>query len=578
MFLHFIKQELKEHIQKTFNQKSNTSGLIADSFILVEPPDISLGHLAMGCFPLAKILQTSPQQIAQELAHQFSTKSDSWINKLVNVGAYLNVFLNLDKLGDNLLTEISNNENYGKNEQGKQQTVMVEFSSPNANKPLHLGHCRNNAIGFSLSQLFSYCGFKVICANLINDRGIHICQSMLAYNLFGKGKTPQSEKKKGDHFVGDYYVLFHQEKEKDATLEEQSQLWLQKWEQGDSLILKLWEKLNSWVLAGFQETYNRFGIKFDKYYFESQTYKKGKQEVLQALEKGICYKESNQAIAIDLADENLGCKILLRADGTSVYITQDIYTTIQKFKDYDLSQCIFVVGSEQNFHFKTLFNILKKFGYSWAKNCKHLSYGMISLPEGKMKSRKGKVVDIDDLADEVKDLAYQELKEKQTREDNELQDVAEKIAQAAIKYFILRTNVAKNFLFDPKQSLSFEGNTGPYLQYTYARISSILAKTKLIKNNNNSQLSQNWNTAETNILLSLLKLPELIIKATNDLNPSIIADYSYKLCRHFNRFYYDHPILNSGEAEIKRLRLTFATSKILEKTFAILGIYPLKKM
>lgn len=573
MLLEIIQKELKEHLKFKFSKLDFTKIKV----ILVKPPNKNLGHLTFGCFSLTKELQLTSVEIASALAQNFATSEGKLIKKFQNIGPYLNIYLNFKIIAAKLFNLVENNPDYGKNRLGEGQKIMVEFSSPNTNKPMHLGHARNNAIGFSILKLLEYSGYETIAANLVNDRGIHICQSMLAYHLFGCGKTPVSENQKGDHFVGGYYVLFHQKAKEDPSLIDKSYEWLKKWEKGDVAILQLWKKMNAWVLDGFKTTYKRTGIAFDKYYFESETYKQGKEEVLKAFKKGICFKNKEQAIVIDLEKEKLGSKVLLRADGTSVYITQDIYTSIKKFKDYRLNKCIFVVGSEQQFHFKTLFTILKKFGYQWAENCQHLSYGMIHLPEGKMKSREGKIIDLDQLLDDTKELSKKELEKRnsQNRTEQKLQEIAEHISQAAIKYCILRTSIAKDFLFDFKQSINFEGNTGPYLQYTYARIKSLLEKADFEDGDLNFT---KFNEDENQILLALLHFPEIIKKATQDLDPNLITSYSYNLCRLFNKFYYANPVLKAIDNKIGKLKLVLITSKILERLFYILGIHPIEKM
>ena len=576
MYLQFIKDSLQEYIQKIFPEVG-----FSDSFHLSKPPDSKLGHLAYGCFSLAKTLKKNPSQIAEILVAEQKNISFQWIDILKNEGAYLNIFLNFQKLGLALLTEIHKNPDYTKNELGKGKQVMVEFSSPNTNKPMHLGHARNNAIGFSLAKIFEQSSYEVIKANLINDRGIHICQSMLAYHLWGEASEPKTKNKKGDHFVGDFYTLFHKKSKEDASLQKKTQTWLQKWEQGDSTILALWQKMKDWVMEGFQETYQRCGVNFDRLYFESETYQKGKEEVQKALQKKLAVKDPDGNTVIDLEKEKLGIKVLLRADGTGVYITQDIGTTIQKFKDYSkLKKCFFVVGNEQLFHLKTLFAVLKKFGYDWADSCQHISYGMIHLPEGKMKSREGKVVDLDNLIDEVGELALTELKKRKhfNRKQEELEEVAEKVALAAIKYFILRTTIHKDFVFDKKQSISFEGDTGPYLQYSYARICSLLKKASFSAEKNFFTKPTEWNEEEIQILISLLTFPKTIEKACLELNPSMVAATAYDICRQFNKFYYEHSVLDDEKNKEKRLALVFCTQKILHITLEILGIFPLERM
>ena len=572
MFFSQLQIELQNTIRDNYPQLDPTIFFCK----LVTPPNPKLGHLAANCFMLAKSLSQTPQQIAQTIAQNFIPTDKNWISKIQSEGAYINLLLDYRKLGKILLDTIYTKQDYGKNDHGAGRKILIEFSSPNTNKPLHLGHARNNSIGFTLAKILENASYDVVKANLINDRGIHICQSMLAYSLFGKAKTPQSEKRKGDHFVGDYYILFHQKKVQDPKLVEQAQEYLQKWEQGDSDIRQLWELMTAWALAGINETYKRCAVEFDKFYFESDTYVLGKQIVKKALTANICQKNKEGAVVINLADEGLGEKVLLRKNGTAVYITQDIFTTIKKYQDYAFDECLFVVGSEQKLHFQTLFAILKKLGFQWVQNCKHLSYGMIFLPDGKMKSREGKIVDLDNLLDEVKNLALQEIQKRKDkdREPKELVFVAEKIAQAALKYFILRTHSKKDFVFDSQNSLSFEGNTGPYLQYTYARIYSLLSKVDFIPPQNTYE----WNKEEIQILQSFLLFPHMLKNAALTYEPSLVANFTFELCKNFNKFYYEHNILHSKVHQQKRIYLSSCTKIILEKSFKILGIYPLTRM
>ena len=573
MFFSKIKLEFEKIIYKNYPELTDFS------CNLTIPPDSSLGHFAFGCFPLSKKLHTAPEKIAQEIAKNFTPRKNGRIEKIYHTGAYLNFFLNYKKLGKILLDQITQNPEYEKNKKGAGKKIVIEFSSPNTNKPLHLGHARNNCIGFALANILQASNYEVIKVNLINDRGIHICQSMLAYTLYGEKKTPQKEKKKEDHFIGDYYVLYHQKKKKYPELEQQANELLRKWETKDKAVLELWNKMNHWALKGIKKTYQRCGIEFDKFYFESQTYEKGKIEVKKALVKKICYKNEDGAILISLKKEGLGQKVLLRKDTTAVYITQDIYTSIKKFKDFHFDECLFVVGSEQKLHFQTLFALLQKFGYQWVKSCKHVSYGMIFLPEGKMKSREGKIVDLDNLLDEIAQLALQELKKRPNdREHTELLEVAEKIAQAAMKFFILKVHSKKNFIFDKEKSLSFEGNTGPYLQYTYARICSLLKKVKKKNTKTQKQSFQNWNPEEIHILQSLLLFPNILEKAANEYEPSLVAVFVLDLCRKINKFYYEHPVLKESANQEKRIYLLQGVQVILKKCFKILGIPILSRM
>ncbi|MCP4296602.1 MAG: arginine--tRNA ligase [Proteobacteria bacterium] len=544
------------------------------------PPDEKMGNLAFACFPLAKIARRSPIEIALTLAKSWGDLGE--FKKVEAKGPYLNFYFSSSSLADSLIPQCIEDPQYGDNGEGNGKTCLLEYSSPNTNKPLHLGHCRNNLLGMVNANLLEHSGYQVIKANLINDRGIHICKSMLAYQNWGDGETPQSSGIKGDKFVGNYYVLYNQKEKKIPEILKEVQQMLRDWEAGDEDIRELWQKMNGWVLDGFKETYERMGVLFDKYYYESETYKGGKEIILEALEKGICIKEDNGAVAIDLEDERLSKKILLRGDGTSMYITQDINTTVTKFKEYKdkLDHCLFVVGNEQENHFKVLFAVLKKFGFLWADRCEHLSYGMITLPEGKMKSREGTVIDLDDLLNEMKALAMEEYQARNQIEDPQKQEATtEAIGQAAIKYFILKTNALKEIQFNPKESLSFDGSTGPYLQYTHARMSSLLRKGQTDLRSYEWPLHE-WNEEEGSLLVSLSRFPDAIRTGAVDRNPAILCAFLYDLCRQYNKFYYECPILSVEQPDTRqaRLCLTEAVRKVLKKGLDILGITALERM
>ncbi len=576
-----FKRSVQDRVLELLNQEFQLESVDPEQFKFEIPPDEKMGHLAFACFPLAKLARKAPPIIARTLA-------DSWgetplFNRVDAVGPYLNFYFHPAYLADNLLHPCIEDPEYGDNEQGHGKTLMVEYSSPNTNKPLHLGHGRNNLLGIVLSNLLERNGFDVVKAILVNDRGVHICKSMLAYQKWGSGETPESTGQKGDKLVGNYYVLYDKkEKENPDILEEVHQL-LRDWEAGDPDVLDLWKKMNSWVMEGFHETYERMGASFDRFYFESETYKGGREIVLDALKKGKCYEEDNGAVAIDLDEYNLGRKILLRGDGTAMYVTQDINTTVSKFTDYPLAGSLFVVGNEQDNHFRILFKILKRFGYEWADLCEHISYGMITLPEGKMKSREGTVVDLDDLMDEMKSMALEEIKKRREIADEDVDETvlktAEAIGQAAIKYFILRTSAIKEITFNPKESLSFEGATGPYLQYTHARICSVLRKSGKKKGEPVND-GHTWNPEETALLVLLARFPDVISLSAADRNPAVLCTYIYDLCRAFNKFYYDHPILKAESETIinARLQLTTAVKGVLFKTLNVFGITALEKM
>ena len=549
------------------------------------PPSPKEGHLSVPCFQFAKPLRKPPAVIAGEVAAGLSLP-DGFASAEA-VGPYLNFRFRSDWLFE-AVREGLRSPDFFTNDALAGETVMVEFSSPNANKPLHLGHARNNMLGWCLSNLLEKSSAKVIRVNLINDRGIHVCQSMLAYRKFGRGETPSSSGIKGDRLVGDYYVTYA--KNLDASLAEEASAMLRDWEKGDETVRKLWRTMTDWVLEGFEATYRRMGVGFDRYYYESETYRGGRERVEKALEEGVCEREENGAVSIDLSDRGLDRKILLRSDGTSVYITQDIYTTIRKFEDYPLTGSIFVVGNEQDRHFRTLFAVLEKFGYGWARRCRHLSYGMIELPDGKMKSREGKVVDLDGLMDELKEKALDRLTARENsqtekRSPETLATVAEQVGQAALKFYILRTTASKNMLFQPEESLAFEGNTGPYLQYTHARIRSIFAKSGHdfeadSPADDESPSVRDWSEDETSLLVAVAGATEAVRKAAEEMNPAILAHYLYDLAKRFNRFYAETPILKAPTAGDRAVRIELAElcMKTLAECMSMMGIHPLERM
>jgi arginyl-tRNA synthetase len=576
-----FKNSIQESVVRLLEQEFELSGIDAAQFKFETPPDEKMGHIAFACFPLAKLARKAPQQIAEILQEKWET--DAFFQKIEATGPYLNFHINPDYLAKQLVSQCRDNDRYGENDAGLGKTIMVEYSSPNTNKPLHLGHGRNNLIGMTVANLLEKCAYQVVKANLVNDRGVHICKSMLAYQNWGEGKTPEDRQVRGDQFVGDFYVLYDQKSKENPDLDEQVQKMLLAWESGEAETVSLWRKMNDWVLSGFRQTYQRMGTHFDRYYYESETYTGGKELIQAALENGVCYQEENGAIAIDLEDEKLGRKILLRGDGTAVYMTQDINTTVTKFNDYDLDGCLFVVANEQDNHFRVLFTVLKKFGYDWADRCEHASYGMITLPEGKMKSREGTVVDLEDLMNEMQQMALAELKKREAvnadRTEAELLEVAEAIGLAAIKFFILKTNAQKEISFNPKESLSFDGATGPYLQYTHARISSIFRKASTPWDSEYAG-DHDWNSDEINLMIQLARFPDVIQQCAMDRNPAMLCGFVYELCRLFNKFYYEHSILKGDtESVIKaRLQLCAAVKAVLKKNLDLLGIVALEKM
>lgn len=567
-----------------------------DNIQTVTPPNPEMGDIGVPLFVFAKALRMAPPVIAQKALEKITDKS---AGEFLAVGPYLNV--KLDKAGSAisvLKTIEEQGENYGslaangkKHLEGRR--VMVEFSSPNTNKPLHLGHLRNDALGESVSRILKKAGAEVFKVDLINNRGVHICKSMLAYKLFHEknGDTPESLGLKGDHFVGQCYVEFDKySKEHPKALQEAEEMLI-KWEQGDSEVRALWQKMNDWTLNGVKETYKRTNIEFDKFYLESETYLKGKDEILKGLEKGVFFKADDGSVRIDVTDvvgkgkdEDNHEKVLLRKDGTSVYITQDIGTAISRHDDWAFNQMVYVVASEQNYHFKILFHILKKLGFDWTDKLFHLSYGLVNLPSGRMKSREGTVVDADDLIDNLHESALAEIKEKgRDKELDDADDVAEKVALAALHYYLLQVTPVKDMLFNPEESLSFNGNTGPYLQYMGARISSILRKASEsgIKIGNDEESVKLLDKPEEwELIKALGDFPAAVSKAAENLDPSVMTSYLYDLSKLFSKFYQQCPILAAGDEKLVSARLYLAqcTLNVLSSCMDMVLVPFLEKM
>ena len=606
------KEEWKALVQdrlQNLYEKSGHEGTLQPVVVQV-PPKPEMGDLAFPLFAYAKAFSKAPNLLAQELATTINALENKPDGEAFALGPYLNVKVNMDNVVTQLYKDIANKKDaFGKSNLLNNKKVMIEFSCPNTNKPLHLGHVRNDCIGQSMSQILKACGADVMKVNLINNRGVHICKSMLAYKLFGNGETPESSGIKGDHLVGNYYVRFAQweaeelKKDTEANLaagmsEEEAkaqakktnkpdleaQAMLRKWEQGDPEVLSLWKLMNGWTLDGVAQTYERTGISFDKYYYESNTYKLGKDKVLEGLERGIFQKAEDGSIFIDNSDIGLDKKILLRKDGTSIYITQDIGTAINRHEDWPFDSLIYVVASEQNYHFKVLFHVLDKLGYSWAKDLHHLSYGMVFLPEGKMKSREGTVVDADELIQTLTDMAKNEILEKGREADLEnVDNTAYKIALGALNYYILQFNPSKDFVFNPKESLSFNGNTGPYLQYMGARISSMLRKYDEVK-------TQYENVAfdpallcledEREMLKMLSSFQETVSKACKLYDPSVICAYLYDLSKKFSHWYHDNQILKADTPNLVKARVLLCQMvlQVMKNAFDLVGIPFLEKM
>ena len=555
------------------------------NLIVEKPPKPEMGDLAFPLFPLAKLFKKNPAVIAADLQSFFEENDDAAAASINITGPYINIRIDLSGLTEKVIEDILKNKNvYGHTEEFLDQKVMVEFSCPNTNKPLHLGHLRNDSIGMSVAKIMAANGADVHKVNLINDRGVHICKSMLAYKKFGEGSTPESTGKKSDHFVGDYYVKFNSWSKEYPEAEAEARTMLKDWESGVEDIQALWEMMNEWTISGIKKTYEKTGIAFDEYYFESKTYMEGKGEVLRGFESGVFYKEDDGSIWADLSEIDLDKKVLLRSDGTSLYLTQDIGTAIARHRDWPFEKLIYVVGSEQQYHFQVLFHILKKLGFDWAGNLHHLSYGMVNLPDGKMKSREGTVVDADDLVEELTEIAKAEIeaKDRAALVDN-LQKTSESVALAALNYFLLQISPSKDMIFDPAESISFSGNTGPYLQYMGARISSMLRKYEERKDDFKGgeykpeilELEQ-----EREIIKLLSAFPDVVADAGKNMNPSMITTYLYDLSKIFSRYYHDIPILQDPDQDIvvTRIKLVRTVLQVLENAFYLVGIPFLERM
>jgi len=546
-----MKHELAKFLSKKIPLKEN---VILN--LLETPPNAELGDFALPCFVLAKSLKNSPNKIAEELAKKITDKN---FEKVEAKGPYLNFFINKKMLAQKTIYRIkTEKEKFGS--QKIKSKVLIEFPGPNTNKPLHIGHARNIVLGQATSNILKFSGNEVKIVNINNDKGTHICKSMVAYEKFGKDKTPESEKIKPDKFVGNFYVLFAKELEKNPSLEKEAKECLKNWEAGDKKTLGLWKKMNVWALKGFKETYKKFNLKIDKNYFESKIYRKGKEIALEALKKGIVEKKEDGAIAVNLEKQKLGEKIILRGDGTSLYITQDLYLALLRKKEFNFDKMIYVVASEQEYHFKVLIEILKLLEYSWANYLFHLSYGLVHLKSGRLKSREGNVVDSDDLVAEVKMLAKQEIKKRNSKiSEKELDARATAVAMAAIRYYFLKVERNRTITFEPKEALRFEGDTGPYLLYTYARARSILRASA--KKPNFSALVK-LSPSESALVKKLSEFPEKVKKSYEELSPNLIANYSFELAQTFNEFYHSSKVVGSKN-ESARLALIEAFSQVL---------------
>ena len=553
------------------------------------------GHLTLVVFPFLRMSKKSPEQTAQEIG-EYLLRHEPAVAEFNVIKGFLNLTIACACWID-LLNGINAQPAYGIVPVTEQSPlVMIEYSSPNTNKPLHLGHVRNNLLGYSLSEIMKANGNKVVKTNIVNDRGIHICKSMLAWQKWGNGVTPETAGKKGDHLIGDFYVLFSNKlKEETAALEAggltkeeaeaasplmaEAREMLRKWEAGDKEVRALWEMMNNWVYAGFDETYKKMGVSFDKIYYESNTYLEGKEKVMEGLEKGFFYKKEDGSVWADLTAEGLDHKLLLRGDGTSVYMTQDIGTAKLRFADYPINKMIYVVGNEQNYHFQVLSILLDKLGFEWGKSLVHFSYGMVELPEGKMKSREGTVVDADDLMEEMIATAKetsQELGKLDGLTQEEADDIARIVGLGALKYFILKVDARKNMTFNPKESIDFNGNTGPFIQYTYARIQSVLRKAAESGIVIPEQIPAGIELSEKEegLIQMVADFAAVVKQAGEDYSPSIIANYTYDLVKEYNQFYHDYSILREENEAVKvfRIALSANVAKVVRLGMNLLGI------
>lgn len=549
------------------------------------------GDLTVVVFPWLKASHKAPQVTAQEIGQWLADHVEA-VESFNVVKGFLNIVVS-PKWWLSVFHGIKADPDFGLTKAGDDsELVMVEYSSPNTNKPLHLGHVRNNLLGYSLSEILKANGYKVIKTNIVNDRGIHICKSMLAWQKWGEGVTPESSGQKGDHLIGDFYVLFDkhfkeevkqlqaqgmtEDEAKEASpLMKEAREMLVKWEQNDPEVRKLWETMNSWVYAGFDETYRKMGVDFDKIYYESQTYLEGKELVLKGLEEGKMYRKEDGSVWADLTPEGLDHKLLLRSDGTSVYMTQDIGTAKLRFRDFPIDRMVYVVGNEQNYHFQVLAILLDRLGFKWGKDLKHFSYGMVELPEGKMKSREGTVVDADDLiATMVADATETAAERLAEMPEDEAREVARKVGLGALKYFLLKVDPRKNMLFNPKESIDFNGDTGPFIQYTYARIRSVLRKAAESGFDADTEVLAEPNKKEAALIQKIDDFRNVVAEAGKKYSPAVIAKYCYELAKEYNQFYHDFSILKEENEPVRNLRLELSavTARTLKAGLALLGI------
>ncbi len=550
------------------------------------------GNLTVVVFPWVKAARKAPEAVGKEIG-DWLVDNEPAVNRYNVIKGFLNIVIEPTYF-TSMLRHISETPDYGTVPVTPESPlVMVEYSSPNTNKPLHLGHMRNNLLGYSLSQILKACGNRVVKTNIVNDRGIHICKSMLAWKKWGEGATPESTGKKGDHLIGDFYVLFdkhykaeikklmdegmsQEEAEKASPLMLEAREMLRRWESKDPEVRGLWEMMNNWVYAGFDATYKRLGVDFDKIYYESDTYLEGKEKVLEGLEKGIMYRKDDGSVWADLTDAGLDHKLLLRSDGTSVYMTQDIGTAKLRYQDFPIDKMIYVVGNEQNYHFQVLSLLLDRLGFKWGKDLVHFSYGMVELPEGKMKSREGTVVDADDLMDEMIEGA-REVSAERGKGDftpGEADEIARIVGLGALKYFLLKVDPRKNMTFNPKESIDFNGNTGPFIQYTYARIRSVLRKAADAGYRPEGYDAVVPNDKEISLIQHLADYPSVVAEAGRSYSPALIANYVYDLVKEYNQFYHDYSILNEADEAVRSMRLALSAevAEVVKSGMSLLGI------
>lgn len=586
----FLKGKVKEAVQKLYNHE------IQDDLIQIQETRKDFkGDFTIVVFPLVRFSKNTPEKTGETIG-EYITQNYPAISGFNVIKGFLNLEI-ADSWWIDYFTKLASSRDYLEGAKVKEpETILVEYSSPNTNKPLHLGHIRNNLLGFSLYRILLSCGHNVIKTNIVNDRGIHICKSMLAWQKFGNGETPAKSGLKGDHLVGKYYVLFEKEYKaqveklvaegisdndarNNAPMMKEAREMLLKWEAGDRETVDLWRTMNSWVYEGFDETYRKLGVDFDRIYYESETYKLGKEIVLDALSKNILFQNEDSSIWADLTDEGLDQKLLLRADGTAVYMTQDLGTAVNRYDEYRFNKTVYVVGNEQNYHFQVLRSILKKMGFHWADGLIHFSYGMVELPEGRMKSREGTVVDADDLIAEMQNTAKdvsQELGKLTGFSDDEKEDIFRKIGLGALKYYILKVDPRKNMTFNPSESIDFNGNTGPFIQYTYARIKSVFRKADQmnIRTENLPVDGFGAGKKEIDLIRLLRRFPEVVSTAGAEYSPALIANYCYDLSKEYNQFYHDFSILGEENAAVRNFRLILSevTSDILHEGMWLLGI------